>query len=799
MNADEKKYALGELEESVLESSKEERGIFGRFIIGLLYSVFGYLLGTLFLPFGAAPFGVAALCAADRNVSYIFVGLSLSAFGLADPIVTVSAYSAVLLIRILSRLLLDPPPVKSEDGGNRKIGEFLPELFSESVYLRMSTACIGVFIIGLYKLIKGGFLYYDLYGAVISMVAAPVSVILVYGIFNKRDREGSFAHFSAILLGFGVIFAARDISIYGISLAAFGAMYATLYICRKKGTVYGIAAGIVCGLAYAPIYAPIFIFSALAAGALWRVSLFLGSLSAFCVGMAWALYVRGMVAVPEIFPALMAASLLFSVTEKLFPIRKVDTIEKSELKSSAEKERVAECIVAQDKLSEIRLDAAQNRTKRLCETFSDISCFFYELGDKMKKPLMADIKQICDNAFDACCGNCGNRELCWEKNYNDTLAAVATISSCIHREGKVECEDIPSPIHDICERVSDITDEINHNYTMHTNQLLLCDRSEIFALDYEAISDLIAGNMAVESSEYECDVSLSQALCDKLRELSDISFVTVYGSRKRRVLIGSNTPSALYAQKEQIIKTVNGVCEAEFECEDIREDGGAVMVLGAKRRFCTDIAKRLIKAERESFCGDTVSSFENQEDRAYLLISDGMGSGRDAALTSGICAMFLQKMLSAANRCDVSLKMLNSFLRNKGGGSIHECSATVDLLELDLIYGKASFYKSGAAPTYVYRNGSLFKLRSKTVPIGIIKELDAKKISFDVGDGDVIVMISDGVTQGRDECPWLFELLKKNVDGEGIERTADMIVERAHREYGDDDISVIVIKVRENK
>jgi len=138
-------------------------------------------------------------------------------------------------------------------------------------------------------------------------------------------------------------------------------------------------------------------------------------------------------------------------------------------------------------------------------------------------------------------------------------------------------------------------------------------------------------------------------------------------------------------------------------------------------------------------------------------------------------------------------------LRNKGGGSIHECSATVDLLELDLIYGKASFYKSGAAPTYVYRNGSLFKLRSKTVPIGIIKELDAKKISFDVGDGDVIVMISDGVTQGRDECPWLFELLKKNVDGEGIERTADMIVERAHREYGDDDISVIVIKVRENK
>ena len=798
MNADEKKYATEELEyNEPLKSQKEERGIFGKFIIGLIYAVFGYLLGAISLPFGAVPFGIAILCAADRNVTYIFVGLCVSAVGAGDPIVTVSAYSAVLLIRTLSRLLLDPPPIKNEDGGNRKLAEFLPELFSESIYLRMSTACIGAFIIGLYKLIKGGFLYYDLYGAVISMVAAPVSVILVYGIFNKRDREGSFAHFSAILLGFGVIFAARGINVYGISLAAFGAMYATLYICRKKGIIYGIAAGIVCGLAYSPIYAPIFIFSALAAGALWRVSIFFGSLSAFCVGMAWALYVRGMAAIPEVFPALMAAALLFSVTEKLFPVKKAETIEQDKSKNAVD--IGVECIVAQDKLAEVRLDAAQNKTKKLCETFSDISCFFYELGDKMKKPLMADIKQICDNAFDACCGNCSNRELCWETNYTDTLTAVASMSACIHKEGKLGNDDVPAPIHDICERLSDITDEINHNYTMHTKQLLLCDRSEIFAQDYEAISDLIAGSMTIESSEYECDVELSYALCDRLGELSNISFVTVYGARKRRILVGSSALSTLHTQKARIIEIANAVCEAEFECEDIREDNGAVMMLGEKRKFSADIAKRLIKADRESFCGDTVSSFENQEDKAYLLISDGMGSGRDAALTSGICAMFLQKMLSASNRCDTSLKMLNSFLRNKGGGSIHECSATVDLLELDLIYGKAAFYKSGAAPTYVYRSGSLFKLRSKTVPIGIIKELDAKKISFDVGDGDVIVMISDGVTQGRDECPWLFELLKKNVEGEGIERTADMIAERARREYGDDDISVIVIKVRENK
>ena len=126
---------------------------------------------------------------------------------------------------------------------------------------------------------------------------------------------------------------------------------------------------------------------------------------------------------------------------------------------------------------------------------------------------------------------------------------------------------------------------------------------------------------------------------------------------------------------------------------------------------------------------------------------------------------------------------------------MHECSATVDLMELDLMGGRASFYKSGAAPTYVFRDGGLFKLRSKTVPLGIIKELDAKRISFDVGDGDTIVMVSDGVTGGREECPWLFELLKNAVESESLEHTVELICQRAQRENPSDDISVVVVRI----
>ena len=172
-----------------------------------------------------------------------------------------------------------------------------------------------------------------------------------------------------------------------------------------------------------------------------------------------------------------------------------------------------------------------------------------------------------------------------------------------------------------------------------------------------------------------------------------------------------------------------------------------------------------------------------------------MGSGREAALTSGLCGVFLKKMISAGCSCDMALDILNNFLRNRGSSSLHECSATIDLLSLDLLRGKASFYKCGAAPTYVFRDGNLFKIRSHTVPLGIITEPDTRKLELSLNAGDVVVMVSDGVTQSKEECPWLFDLLRSQSEHASPERLADLVVKYAKGEGCSDDISVLVLKI----
>ena len=68
--------------------------------------------------------------------------------------------------------------------------------------------------------------------------------------------------------------------------------------------------------------------------------------------------------------------------------------------------------------------------------------------------------------------------------------------------------------------------------------------------------------------------------------------------------------------------------------------------------------------------------------------------------------------------------------------------------------GSASFIKSGAAQSYIVSGGNVYRLLSKTVPIGIIRGVDAQRLRFNVKDGDVIVMVSDGITEGDDDCVW---------------------------------------------
>lgn len=786
--------------QSTVNETKAPIRVVPRILSAILYALGGFLSGACALPFGAYPFGIALLCAANRNALFVFLGLIGSSVYLFDgsyAAIFIGIYSALLLLRILVRLTVDAEHPRAD--GKKTIGELASSFFSEHIGYRVCASVIAAFALSLSFLIGGGFLYYDLFGLMLSSAVAPLATYVIYGFFipEARDRAAvyrrdlGFAALSAVC-----VYAAAPIGIYGVSLAVAGGMLLVLCTSRSRGFVSGLLLSIAVGLAYSPTMSPIFVVCALSFGVFSKISTTLIYVSSLFSALGYAFYVEGIHALNGTVGGIVTAVLLFAITVRL-------TSAEPETVNDKPKSALRCRVLDENELDSVRLFDMNRRMAAMSEGFSSLSDLFEEM--KVKFPRRAELEDICEQAFETSCVGCAEYARCRSNGYIRKQAQ--RLSSALDSRGAVLTGDFDPEISSRCGRLPDIIDEINYNFDIRFRRSDSRENeSEIFWTDrncgYKALSRMLEKSMESSSDEYIPDLSASAMLCEDLDALDvGISGVIVYGAGRKRVYIKGTDKRMLESACEQICELVEKRLSVKLDSNSIRirrsgrEQEGSIELREALH-FSVSCVTQSSAAGDESICGDSLVLFENSDGRFFAAISDGMGSGRDAALMSELAAGFIRNMLSSGSMNLEILNMLNSFLQMGYDSSACECSATLDLMEFDEVSGQATFFKCGAAPTYVYRNGNLFKLRSRTMPLGILPETDARVLDFDLNDGDVVVMISDGVTGGKEECPYLFDLLRQNIDSAGCSRTADLIMKYAKGNGSDDDITVAVMRVK---
>ena len=111
--------------------------------------------------------------------------------------------------------------------------------------------------------------------------------------------------------------------------------------------------------------------------------------------------------------------------------------------------------------------------------------------------------------------------------------------------------------------------------------------------------------------------------------------------------------------------------------------------------------------------------------------------------------------------------------------------------------GGVVFIKSGAPPSYVKRESSIFRIRSQTAPIGLMRSIDTEKISVEIKGGDYIFMFSDGIAEIAEDAPWLLLLLGKEPVGNLKEYAYNIIKEAKKNGTSSDDMTITVIRIDE--
>ena len=787
-------------------------------------------------------------------------------------------------------------------------------MLRENISVRMALSACAALFAGAWSVVRGGFTYYDLFGAVFSLLFTPLLTYLMYASADRNMRTSPFReagiYAMCAILTHSLQTLIHTDRIAGIVNTPFGfgvlfAFTASVVIANQYGVHRGALAGVCCGMMIDLRYLPLFALSAVITSVIGRYSQTFGILSAGVASVAWATYQAGFDGIVEVLPPVVAACAV------LIPLYRYGLLRLPEnLFGGAVKGASAEVGMALRSKNEMG-----QRLSKMSDSLSSVSAILYGMSERLSKPGRPEMREICESSFGMYCRGCAIRAKCHEARSSKTAPVITAMTDELTKDGVVSAAAVPPSLASHCFNIGRIIDEINLTAGSRIARMKSNDKLSVAAADFSLAGEL----MKTAYDEGEGVAQIDGDLSKKLRRLLSYhdfqaGSVTAYGGRIKNIFVrdvdlastrmggddirklfegiagvrlsqpeftldgavlsmtmhsvdsfaclsgratcaassvhrywgdprgcGANcagdgterTYDGIYAEGDERDEAV--LCREKYETEEIHNNarsGENVETCGepyegyeeyemegefdvgsgeeytagdekdetagttvGRGRIRIDVTDDPPEKESGDVCGDVITSFQTAG-KFYMLISDGMGSGREAALTSGVCATLLQRLIESGAGLETSLKMLNNIIR----AGERECSATVDIAEIDLITGEAKFVKSGAAPSFVLRGGSIFRLQSKTVPIGIIRALDAEMIKFDVMPGDRVVMVSDGAARSYDEVPWLLDMMTSDeviLKGSPKEAAAKIVREAARRGAADDITAGVICVVGE--
>lgn len=748
-----------------IKVSEEIKMVLTEIIVFLL----GFALMNVRFIFGIYPFGLAFLASQRKYTPFAFCGCLLSIiFTMNMDIVYLIALCGILGLRIVGSLIQKRDKPGNIILGNNSQSTFIDSLFCESTEVRVAICALSAFGIGVFRVVASSYSFYEIFVLIFFTI---LSGVLAYALSLNKRRELPIAYATLI---FALLYSIRGLELFSLDVSVILGYAFVLYTSKHLGAVKAGSFGLLLGLCQSTSFTPIFSIGGLISGLLWRVSPYLAIMSGFALSLGYSVYAGGYTALISNAPELLFVSLI------MYPLLRFKMLPVPEfIKENAKGAKSIDTVIL-----ESRDKRDKERLSTLTSTFEGIAELIRNASERVKSPTRVDYSTLCLEACEGYCYTCPKNSICWEKDVATTESNIDKLGQELFTSGSVDTFCVEERFLHRCPNIDKIIDKINYKSKEKLTHSIRNNKLEVASYDYEQISRLLFSTQGEQIKDEYIDTYLSERLT---RACAKINFecdeIRVIGRQKKQIIAtGVNidrTKCTIEELKSEIEKTIQSkISTPEFSAQGSYATMYACTVNAFKTK---EIASTQIK-DGEEINGDSYAFFDGAGSRRYMLLCDGMGSGEDANVTSTMCTDFLKSILSVTDETEIALSMLNSLIRAKG---LESCS-TIDLFKIDLISGKGSFIKSGASPSYIKRGDKVFKLQSKTMPVGIMRELDAEELSFELQAGDICIMLSDGIVENNEDNEEIMRLLR-NYDSESIDSLTDKIVFEAKKRKGNSD------------
>ncbi len=608
---------------------------------------------------------------------------------------------------------------------------------------------------------------------------------------GERDTESAeIRHGVAVIIFLAAIMMSLNrIEIMGlVSIGRFIALIVVMVSAFKGGTLSGAAAGTALGLAMDISVASsagmtfVYSFAGLISGLFSRHGKLFFVISFIVSAAVAALGTMGETGEMGVFYEVFASSVVFmllpsGVQNYLGSFLKPQQLSQGE--------------------SGLRKYAAR-RVEKIALAMKEL---FYTVDESLGKECNdEDISAIFDRAADAVCAHCRQKNECWNNNYMDTLSVFNDVTPVIKSRGMVIKSDVAEHFAMKCPSIGELVGAINGELRAKTYRKQFRARIRENAIaaygQYIDLSKLLQDLSEELLNSYGPDMLSQRRILRFLGSIDVEADVSVFRDRSGRlhITIESTKLNQLLRDKSYLDKLSAAV--GLRLCRPVSEENtgeGRIVLLEAEP-LSASVGIASMKKRGEAVSGDRGTYFKTDQGKLCIILSDGMGSGENAAKESVAAVRILERFLRAGVDPVVAMKILNSMMLLKNGEEWG--FATVDLMCIDLFSGETYFYKYGAAPSYVKSGKTVRRVRSENLAAGlVVGEGDGPDIvKMRLKPGSVAIVASDGVVAETND-DWLREILSE-YDGADAKNLARQTLQTAYTRYGaGDDMTVLAVKL----
>lgn len=451
-------------------------------------------------------------------------------------------------------------------------------------------------------------------------------------------------------------------------------------------------------------------------------------------------------------------------------------------------------------------DDSAEKLVRMSNVFNELSKAFdvqEKIGEKEdENPLIGILEEVSKKV----CDRCTHYPTCWKREYLETYQSMVNACNKGEVRGRIDEKNFSLELQRRCMRIRELSLALGYQLALYEKEHAVTEKilssQQIVATQLEGVADLVSGfaqevNVR-ETTDEELADKIKLLLMDDNIKIQNVKVIETDKEDKEIIIVQESCPGQSWCTNF-IAPKISQFLDRTYTVKETRcptaGNSSCTYHLNPSKAYSVTTGVSMAIKDGGEVSGDDWSCIALPNRKFAMILGDGMGAGAAAFKESHTAINLLERLLSAGLTKKMAVETVNSVLYLR---SDEETFTTIDMVVINEVSAVAEFIKVCSPPSFIKRNNKVNVIQSKSLPVGILNQVEVEHFKYAVNVDDIIINMTDGVFDAINSSVEDWCQVIENISEEDPQAIADYIIELAKYTLDgniDDDLTVLVARI----